>query len=760
MDREGEIAALFRARQAEGGAEQLVCARHDRALGDDETLFAAIRGGPAQGAHELQVDRASARRGAPGQKSFAGREARRAATELRWRDVVLPAQRKKRRRLGAEPIRLNAVHVLEPSPSKGAERIEWLLLSTLPVRGQDEAETVLGFSSLRGRIEDWHRILKSGCDVEEMAHSRTERIKRAVTLNAVIAWRLAALTLVGRHAPELDTGKVFSHSELAMLMDFAGELGLDLASPEQATGLPDLAAVSLGEALLLVARLGGYLNRKHDAPPGHQVVWDGYMRMATGAQTMERIVKRGDESALHASSVKRTNDSWAGRGPQDEAFSVQIVTKGGEFGWKQVVWRLTRSASSNRRIPVESTMSMRHSTPAGHWSWPIPVNHSQGVRAGDLLVTGSQKVLDPAGRVLHKGDLTRQLEASLDQVEAVLTDLGADLEDVVKLVIYYVNSGEVDECSVLKRTRQRFKGDMPPAVMPVPLPRLAYPGQMAEIEAIAMRGEDGARLERRICNPATLPDTPFSHGVWCGDMIFVGAQSPLDRNGVAIAPGEPVEQAKINIENIRTVLMELGAAFDDACNINTFYVGHGTADDWARAGAIRGNAFPAPGPCGTGVPVPTLITEGLTIRQEVFAVRGFDGEKLKRRASRPVGHWDWPIPMTTSQGLRVGNRIFVGGQVALNSAAETLQPDDLASQTSLVLDFIGDVLTDLGARLDDVVRVKGYHVGGEHAERLHETLSVSNRYFPSAGPASSDVPLEKLGIEGLMLEMDAWAVVA
>ena len=308
MDREGDIAALFCARQAEGGAELLVRAQHDRVLGDDETLFATLRSAPAQGAHEVQVDRASARRGARGQKSFAGREARRAATELRWRQVELPVPRKQRKRLGTEPIRLNAVHVLEPSPPNGAEGIEWLLLTTLPVRSQAEAETVLGFYALRWRIEDWHRILKSGCDVEKIAHSRAERIQRAVTLNAVIAWRLAALTLMGRHTPELAAEKMFSHSELAMLMDYAGELGLGLESQQQAAGLPDLAAVSLGEALLLVARLGGYLNRKHDAPPGHQVVWEGYMRMATGAQTMERIVKRGDESALHALYVRRNND--------------------------------------------------------------------------------------------------------------------------------------------------------------------------------------------------------------------------------------------------------------------------------------------------------------------------------------------------------------------------------------------------------------------------------------------------------------------
>ena len=405
-------------------------------------------------------------------------------------------------------------------------------------------------------------------------------------------------------------------------------------------------------------------------------------------------------------------------------------------------------------------MKTSSSSPTGRWSWPIQVGHSHGRRAGELLLVGSQKVLDPSGQVLHRGDLWRQLDVSLDRVADVLSELGGDLDDVVKLVVYYVNRGGTDERRVLDALCGRFSGEVLPAVMPVPLPRLAYPGQMAEIEATAMRGEDGTRMERRACNPASLWPNPFSHAVWCGEMIFVGAQMPLGPDGTVLAPGDPVEQAEINMENIRTVLTEIGARFEDACNINTFYVGYGTAEDWARAGAIRGNAFPAPGPCGTGVPVPSLVTEGLTIRQEVFAMRGTSGETLERRTSRPAGHWDWPVPMTTTQGVRVGDKVFVGGQACLDPEAKTLYPDNLSAQTRGVLDYIRDVLIDLGVTMDDVVKVKGYHVGGESVERLHETLAISSGYFSKPGPVTSDIPLEKLGIEGMVLETDAFAVVS
>ena len=203
MDREGDVAALFAERQAGGGADLLVRAKHDRVLPEGGKLFERQRGSPALADHEVRVDRASARREARGQKGFAGRETRRAQAQLRWREIEIPVPRKERRRLGSTPIRLNAVHVIEANPPERSDPVNWLLLTTLPVADRHEAASVLDLYSLRWRIEDWHRILKFGCDVEKIALSTAVRVKRAVAINAVIAWRLAALTLMGRDTPEL-----------------------------------------------------------------------------------------------------------------------------------------------------------------------------------------------------------------------------------------------------------------------------------------------------------------------------------------------------------------------------------------------------------------------------------------------------------------------------------------------------------------------------------------------------------------------------
>ncbi|MCY4460464.1 MAG: hypothetical protein OXC26_08735 [Albidovulum sp.] len=60
--------------------------------------------------------------------------------------------------------------------------------------------------------------------------------------------------------------------------------------------------------MLLVARLGGYLNRKKDGPPGHQVVSEGYARMSSGAQALEHAVRIGEASAIHSLRAQFEND--------------------------------------------------------------------------------------------------------------------------------------------------------------------------------------------------------------------------------------------------------------------------------------------------------------------------------------------------------------------------------------------------------------------------------------------------------------------
>ena len=240
MDREADVFALFAEQRRLSTVDLLVRAKHNRSLGKDvPKLFAGVRAEAAQARLEIHVGRLSARRASRGQKGREARAERVAQVELRWRAVALPDPDK-----AAAAARLNLVHVREETQPEGAERLEWFLLTTLAVQSRQDAEQVLNWYRLRWRIEDWHRLLKTGCKVEYLAHRTGERIERAVTINAVIAWRLMAMTLLGRDTPELPAETLFSDIEIAALEDFAKDRKLPP---------PD----NIGRAVLTTAMLGG-----------------------------------------------------------------------------------------------------------------------------------------------------------------------------------------------------------------------------------------------------------------------------------------------------------------------------------------------------------------------------------------------------------------------------------------------------------------------------------------------------------------------
>ena len=396
----------------------------------------------------------------------------------------------------------------------------------------------------------------------------------------------------------------------------------------------------------------------------------------------------------------------------------------------------------------------------GNVTLGIETNHSAGVRVGEMVFVGGQADIGEQGAVRHPDNLETQTESTIDAVEAVLEELGATIEDVVKIAVFYVSTGEIDELELLERLRRRFRGEPAPACMAVPLPALAYPGVRVEVECIAMRGTDGHPLLRQAANPDAHWPWPFSHGIRCGEMIFVGGQSPLDPAGAVRAPGDVVEQARINIDNIARVMAGLGASLDDVCRFNTFYVGYGAAEDWKRAGRIRGNAFERPGVCGTGVPVPALFPAGLTIRQEATGMLGLDGSTLPRTPSLPEGHWDWPIPVKAQQGVRIGNTIMIGGQVSADANAKAVHPGDLSAQTRTVMKFVQRVVEDLGATMNDVVKVNTFYkdVTGSDPERLHANHAIRSGCFSPPGPVSTAVPLEALGLEEVEIEIEAYAL--
>ncbi len=115
----------------------------------------------------------------------------------------------------------SVIHAVEENPLPGTDPVEWFLLTTMKVSSCTDAEQCLRWYTLRWRIEDWHRVLKSGCRIDDLANETAERLRRAIAINLVIAWRIMLMTLLGRETPELPAEVLFSDIELRTLKMYA-----------------------------------------------------------------------------------------------------------------------------------------------------------------------------------------------------------------------------------------------------------------------------------------------------------------------------------------------------------------------------------------------------------------------------------------------------------------------------------------------------------------------------------------------------------
>lgn len=222
MDREADFFELFDEQRQDKRVDLLVRAKHDRVVGGELKLFDTPGNTPAKGRFRIPVPRQSARAKKSKQKARPKRDERTADVELRYQEVALPPPAHLKER---KPVTLWVVHVCEPSPPDGAEALEWFLLTTCVIATAEQAEQCLRWYCLRWRIEDWHRVLKSGCKVEALQHKTAERLRRVIAINLVIAWRIMLMTLLGRDCPGLRAEILFSDVEIEVLAAYSKKKG-------------------------------------------------------------------------------------------------------------------------------------------------------------------------------------------------------------------------------------------------------------------------------------------------------------------------------------------------------------------------------------------------------------------------------------------------------------------------------------------------------------------------------------------------------
>ena len=404
--------------------------------------------------------------------------------------------------------------------------------------------------------------------------------------------------------------------------------------------------------------------------------------------------------------------------------------------------------------------------PKNHWDWSMPTPFSQGWRAGDLIFVGGQISADRRGRTVGPGDIATQTRNTFENIQRVLKEAGADMTDVVKLNTYYQFDGEgreiTDFWEQMTKVRLDYLPDPGPSATAIRVNGFAYEDLLIEVEAIAAVGREKTRLMPKGHWDWSMP-TPFSQGWRTGDLIFVGGQVSADRKGRAISPGDIATQTRNTFENIQRVLKEAGADMSDVVKLNTYYQHDGegpeVTDFWEQMTKVRLEYIPNPGPVGTAVRVDGFGYEDLLIEVEAIAVVGVEKTRLM-----PKDHWDWSMPTPFSQGWRVGDLIFVGGQISADSRGRTVSPGDIAAQTRNTFENIQRVLKEAGADMSNVVKLNTYYQhdgkGPEVTEFWEQMTKVRLEYLPDPGPAGTAVRVNGFAYEDLLIEVEAIASLA
>ncbi len=210
-----------------------------------------------------------------------GRKARKDAEFIvRGGAVLVCPPHAKRGNHGDDPLPLYVVQVTEVKPPAGEDTIDWTLLTNEPVATFADAWRVISWYERRWIVEEYHKAQKTGCQIEDLQFTSTDRLKPALALLSVVAAALLMLRDASRRADAKTrqaTTIVASDYVKVMSLSRYGQIREHL---------------SVHDFFYALARLGGHQNRKSDRRPGWLVLWRGWTKlqaMVEGYAAAERI---------------------------------------------------------------------------------------------------------------------------------------------------------------------------------------------------------------------------------------------------------------------------------------------------------------------------------------------------------------------------------------------------------------------------------------------------------------------------------------
>lgn len=146
-------------------------------------------------------------------------------------------------------------------------------MTNVSVKTYEDAIERLNWYKRRWDIEVYHKVIKSGCKVEDCRLQSADRLIPYITLCSIIAWRLFWITKINRVSPDAPGTIILEEYELEALY-----------VKTHRKKLPEDSVPTVREVVRWIAQLGGFLGRKGDKEPGITAIWRGWKELETISQ--------------------------------------------------------------------------------------------------------------------------------------------------------------------------------------------------------------------------------------------------------------------------------------------------------------------------------------------------------------------------------------------------------------------------------------------------------------------------------------------
>ncbi len=244
--------------------------------------------------------------------------------------------------------------------------------------------------------------------------------------------------------------------------------------------------------------------------------------------------------------------------------------------------------------------------------------------------------------------------------------------------------------------------------------------------------------------PGKIRPTAFSHASRVGDWVFISGQLGWDNEGKIAGIGDVKAQAERAFESIDEILHQAGGSISDVIKITAYLVNPGHFPGFAE---VRAKTFPTNPPVSTGVVASSMLLPEALIEIEAFA---YLGDKRLVNPS-PLGS-----AAAYSDGVIVGNTMWMGGQVAMDDNGNPQAIGDCPGQLGIIYKNQEKVLKDAGLSFNDLVKINYFYTNPIYYKDLFETREQTFKKNP---PGDTVACVRALIDPNLVMETESVAIV-